>query len=88
VYILYTQARRALKALKSLVRLKELVESEMTKRQTAIALKSMQSLTRVQSQVRARRIQMQEENQAMRKQLQLKHERDLERVKSAYVCMI
>ncbi|KAF3329912.1 protein IQ-DOMAIN 1-like isoform X3 [Carex littledalei] len=74
-------ARRALEALKSLVRLKTLVESDLTKRQTATALKSMQSLTRVQSQVRARRIQMQEENQAMRKQLQLKHERDLERLK-------
>ncbi|KAF3329911.1 protein IQ-DOMAIN 1-like isoform X2 [Carex littledalei] len=74
-------ARRALKALKSLVRLKTLVESDLTKRQTATALKSMQSLTRVQCQVLARRIQMQEENQAMRKQLQLKHERDLERLK-------
>ncbi|XP_020081382.1 protein IQ-DOMAIN 1-like [Ananas comosus] len=38
----------------------------------------MQTLSRVQSQIRSRRLRMNEENQALHRQLLLKHERELE----------
>ncbi|XP_047316486.1 protein IQ-DOMAIN 3-like [Impatiens glandulifera] len=62
-------ARRALRALRGLVRLQKLVESPTVKRQTANALKSMQNVGRVQAQIQARRMRMLEENQALQRQL-------------------
>ncbi|KAJ0725546.1 putative IQ motif, EF-hand binding protein [Helianthus annuus] len=74
-------ARRKLRALKGLVRLKVLVQSQSVKRQAVTTLRCMQTLARVQSQVRARRIRMSEENQALQRQLMQKRERELENMK-------
>ncbi|XP_010558271.1 PREDICTED: protein IQ-DOMAIN 1-like isoform X1 [Tarenaya hassleriana] len=62
-------ARRALRALRGLVRLKSLMEEPVMKRQVANTLKCMQTLSHVQSQIQTRRIRMSEENQARQKQL-------------------
>ncbi|PHT89211.1 hypothetical protein T459_04324 [Capsicum annuum] len=59
------KARRALMALRGLVRLKSLVDGPTTKRETANALKCMQTLSQVQSQISCRRIRMLEENRAI-----------------------
>ncbi|TVU33931.1 hypothetical protein EJB05_15747 [Eragrostis curvula] len=67
-------ARRALRALRGLVRLKSLVEGNSIKRQAASTLRCMQTLARVQSQIRSRRLKMSEENQALQRQLLLKQE--------------
>ncbi|XP_062179682.1 protein IQ-DOMAIN 2-like [Phragmites australis] len=67
-------ARRALRALRGLVRLKSLVEGNSVKRQSASTLRCMQTLSRVQSQIRSRRVKMSEENQAFQRQLLLKQE--------------
>ncbi|WVZ96026.1 hypothetical protein U9M48_041715 [Paspalum notatum var. saurae] len=67
-------ARRALRALRGLVRLKSLVEGNSVKRQSASTLRCMQTLSRVQSQIRSRRAKMSEENQALQRQLLLKQE--------------
>ncbi|CAH8321883.1 unnamed protein product [Eruca vesicaria subsp. sativa] len=70
-------ARRAMRAMRGLVRLKLLMEGSVVKRQAANTLKCMQTLSRVQSQIRARRIRMSEENQARQKQLLQKHAKEL-----------
>jgi len=77
-------ARRALRAMRGLVRLKLLMEGSVVKRQAANTLKCMQTLSRVQSQIRARRIRMSEENQARQKQLLQKHAKELAGLK---VCL-
>ncbi|GAA0158817.1 hypothetical protein LIER_15750 [Lithospermum erythrorhizon] len=71
-------ARRALRALRGLVRLKTLVDGPTAKRQTANSLKCMQTLSRVQAQIRSRRDRMLEENQALQRQLLQKRAKDLE----------
>ncbi|XP_010920914.2 protein IQ-DOMAIN 2 [Elaeis guineensis] len=71
-------ARRALRALRGLVRLKSLIDGNSVKRQATTTLRCMQTLARVQSQIRSRRIRMQEENLALQRQLLLKRERELE----------
>ncbi|MCD9641057.1 IQ-domain [Datura stramonium] len=71
-------ARRALRALRGLVRLKSLVDGPTAKRQTTNALKCMQTLSRVQSQISSRRIRMLEENRALQRQLMQKHAKELE----------
>ncbi|KAF8118922.1 hypothetical protein N665_0002s0223 [Sinapis alba] len=75
-------ARRALRAMRGLVRLKLLMEGSVVKRQAANTLKCMQTLSRVQSQIRARRIRMSEENQARQKQLLHKHAKELAGLKN------
>lgn len=72
------QARRALQALRGLVRLKSLVDGPTAKRQTANTLKCMQTLSRVQSQIQSRRIRMLEENRALQRQLLQKRAKELE----------
>lgn len=72
-------ARRALHALKGLVRLKSLINGDSVKRQAATTLRCMQTLARVQSQIHTRRVRMSEENQALQRQLLLKNETELER---------
>ncbi|KAE9597233.1 hypothetical protein Lal_00007980 [Lupinus albus] len=56
-------SRKSFRALKGLVRLQGVVRGQNVKRQTVNAMKHMQLLVRVQSQIRSRRIQMLE-NQA------------------------
>ncbi|XP_010244962.1 PREDICTED: protein IQ-DOMAIN 1-like [Nelumbo nucifera] len=70
-------ARRALRALRGLVRLKSLIHGNSVKRQATTTLRCMQTLARVQSQIRSRRIRMMEENQALQRQLQQKREKEL-----------
>ncbi|XP_047147023.1 protein IQ-DOMAIN 3-like isoform X1 [Vigna umbellata] len=78
-------ARRALRALRGLVRLKTVVQGQSVKRQASSTLRSMQTLARLQSQIRERRIRMSEENQALQRQLQQKHEKELENLHAAQV---
>ncbi|KAJ4842326.1 hypothetical protein Tsubulata_049260 [Turnera subulata] len=76
-------ARRALRALRGLVRLKSLIQGQSVKRQATSTLRAMQTLARVQSQIRARRIRMSEENQALQRQLQQKSEKELEKLRAS-----
>ncbi|XP_024990480.1 protein IQ-DOMAIN 1-like [Cynara cardunculus var. scolymus] len=76
-------ARKSLRAIKGSERLKALVQSQSVKRQAITTLRCMQTLARVQSQVRARRIRMTEENQALQRQLLQKRERELENLRSS-----
>ncbi|PKA56212.1 Protein IQ-domain 1 [Apostasia shenzhenica] len=71
-------ARRALRGLRGLVRLKSLIQGNAVRRQTTTALRCMQTLARVQSQIRSRRIRMLEENQSLQRQILLNRERELE----------
>lgn len=75
------KARRALRALRGLVRLKSLVDSNAVKLQTTNTLQCLQMLSKVQLQILSRRVRMTEENQALQRQLQLKHEKELERTR-------
>ncbi|GMI71890.1 IQ-domain 13 [Hibiscus trionum] len=68
------KARRSFRALKGLVRLQGVVRGQNARRQTMNAMKHMQLVVRVQSQIQSRRIQM-FENQA---QVQLKNEKEAE----------
>lgn len=76
VFCSYWKARRALRALKGLVRLKALVDGSIVKRQTEKTVQSIHAETRIQFEIHARRRQMVEENQAMQKQLQLKEKEE------------
>ncbi|MBA0857990.1 hypothetical protein Goshw_019852 [Gossypium schwendimanii] len=71
------KARRALHALKGLVRLKSLMAGPVVKRQAASTLRCMQTLSRLQCQVRIRRTRMTEENQALQRQLLQKHAKEI-----------
>ncbi|KAL2345029.1 hypothetical protein Fmac_006314 [Flemingia macrophylla] len=71
-------AKRALRALRGLVRLKSLMEGSVVKRQATSTIRSMQTLSRLQSQIRSRRVRMLEDNQALQRQLLQKHARELE----------
>ncbi|CAO2824246.1 unnamed protein product [Amaranthus hypochondriacus] len=69
-------ARRTLRALRGLMRLKTMMQGQVIQRQTANTLKSMQALARVQTQVRERRLKMAEENLAHQKQIQQKYAKE------------
>lgn len=64
------QARRALKALKGLVRLQALVRGHAVRKQAAVTLRCMQALVRVQARVRARRVRVALESQMTQQNIQ------------------
>ncbi|XP_076899126.1 protein IQ-DOMAIN 5-like [Bidens hawaiensis] len=63
-------ARRALRALKGLVRLQALVRGHAVRKQAAITLRCMQALVRVQARVRARRVRVALEGQSEQQKFQ------------------
>ncbi|XAR72091.1 hypothetical protein NMG60_11018607 [Bertholletia excelsa] len=76
-------ARRALRALKGLVRLKSLIQGQSVKRQSSNTLRCMQTLARLQTQILGRRIRMSQENQALQRQLQQKRQKELDSLRAS-----
>ncbi|KAE9611410.1 hypothetical protein Lal_00011621 [Lupinus albus] len=76
-------ARRSLRGMRGLARLKTLIQGQFIKRQAATALQCMQTFSRLQSQIHARRLRMSEENQALQRQLDQKREKELEKLQAA-----
>uniref|UniRef100_A0A1J3EW78 Protein IQ-DOMAIN 1 n=1 Tax=Noccaea caerulescens TaxID=107243 RepID=A0A1J3EW78_NOCCA len=73
-------ARRALRALRGLVRLKSLIQGKCVRRQATSTLQSMQTLARLQYQIRERRQRLSEDKQACAPQLQQKHNKDSDKI--------
>lgn len=67
------KARRALRALKALVKLQALVRGHMVRKQTADMLRRMQTLVRVQARARASRANLSESLHSNSKSFLFRH---------------
>lgn len=67
--ILELQARRALRALKAVVRIQAIFRGRQVRKQAAVTLRCMQALVRVQARVRAQGSRMSSESQGLDKLL-------------------
>ncbi|XP_024971653.1 uncharacterized protein LOC112510464 [Cynara cardunculus var. scolymus] len=76
-------ARKDWRVLRARRRLRVMIKGQAVKRQTASTLMCMQTMARVQSQVRSRRIRMAEVNKDLQRQLLQKTKKALDRVKSS-----
>ncbi|XP_031104852.1 protein IQ-DOMAIN 1-like [Ipomoea triloba] len=76
-------ARRAHQGLRKLVRLKSMISERSVKQQAMTTLKCMQTIAKLQAEVRARRNRLSEENRTLQRQLQQKPEKDLEKSKTS-----
>ncbi|KAE8676352.1 putative Cyclin-L2 [Hibiscus syriacus] len=65
------------------LRLRSYIEGQSIKRQATTTMIRMQTLARVQSQIRARRLRMLEENQILQQQLQKNREKEVEEKNSS-----
>ncbi|KAG8390675.1 hypothetical protein BUALT_Bualt01G0108300 [Buddleja alternifolia] len=73
-------SRRALRALRGLARLKSLIGGQSVKRQVSTTLKCMETMVRLQSEIRFRRIKISEENSVIQGKIQQKRENELEKL--------
>ena len=78
------QARRALRALRAVVRIQAIFRGRQVRKQAAVTLRCMQALVRVQARVRARCARMSPEEQAAQKLLD-EHRYQMDPIKEAEV---
>ncbi|KAL3820102.1 hypothetical protein ACJIZ3_006007 [Penstemon smallii] len=74
-------ARRALKALRGLVRLKTSIGDKPVQHRATTTINCMQTMARLQSEIRARKINMSEENSSIQQEIQQKKDEELEKYK-------
>ncbi|KAL8533043.1 hypothetical protein ACS0TY_009337 [Phlomoides rotata] len=72
-------ARRVLKAMRGLLRLRKVIGGKSVKRQATSTLKCIQTMARVQLEIRGRRLRMMETSSAIQRQIQQKREKELEK---------